>query len=251
MRSHAADRNQGRHWRTTRHGERPFVYLNVAISADGKLAPASRNYRPFGSRRDEARLYELRAQADAILCGARTVEASGVTLGTGGARYRRQRLRRGLAEYPLRIVASRSGSVNPAADIFKRRFSPILVVTTATVKPKRLVRLRQVADHVLVCGTNQIDFAAVLRRLRQRWGVRRLLCEGGGEINGALFRAGLVDELHVTVCPIIIGGQGAPTVADGAGVARLAEAARLELTSRRRIGDEMFLCYRRALEASS
>jgi riboflavin-specific deaminase-like protein len=230
---------------------RPFVFLNVAISADGKLAPANRKYRPFGSKRDEALLYELRAQADAILCGARTVEGGKVTLGAGGRRYRQWRLRQGLAEYPLRIVASGSGSVDPHAEIFKHRFSPILLLTTERAAGRRLKRLRRLADEVLLCGRKEIDWVPALARLRKEWGVRRLLCEGGGALNGALFQAGLVDEVYVTVCPMVFGGRAAPTLADGAGTARLAEATRLELKSSRRAGDEIFLCYRRAMDTTS
>ncbi len=227
-------------------GVRPLVFLNVAISADGKLAPASRQFRPFGGPRDQALLYELRAQADAILCGVRTVESAKVILGTGGDRYRRLRLSRGLSEYPLRIILSGSGSVSPQAEIFRHRFSPILVVTTERASRRRLEGLGKVADEILVCGKSEADFAAVLHRLHKHWGVRRLLCEGGGEVNGALFRAGLVDELHVTVCPMVLGGRDAPTLADGAGIARLVEAVPLVLEWSRRADDELFLCYRRA-----
>jgi 2,5-diamino-6-(ribosylamino)-4(3H)-pyrimidinone 5'-phosphate reductase len=76
--------------------------------------------------------------------------------------------------------------------------------------------------------------------------VKRLLCEGGGEVNGALFKAGLVDEVHLTMCPLIFGGRDAPTLADGAGVEHLAQAARLRLVSMKRYDDGSFLVYRRA-----
>ena len=225
-------------------GSLPFVFLNAAMSADGKLAPATRQFAPFGSPRDEAQLYNLRARADAVLCGARTVDLQPATLGAGGTKYRRLRLRRGLAEYNLRVIVSGSGSVNPEAEIFRHRFSPIIVLTTQRVGRARLDRLRQVADHVEICGRRELDWAAALRWLRREWGVERLLCEGGGELNGALLRAGLVNEIYVTVCPMIFGGRHAPTLADGEGVLRLAEAVPLELKSSRRVGDEMFLCYR-------
>jgi riboflavin biosynthesis pyrimidine reductase len=76
--------------------------------------------------------------------------------------------------------------------------------------------------------------------------VRRLLCEGGGELNAALFRAGVVDELHLTVCPKVLGGLNAPTIADGADISRLVDAAQLKLTSHQIIGDEAFCVYRTA-----
>ncbi|MGH9593067.1 MAG: RibD family protein [Bryobacteraceae bacterium] len=79
--------------------------------------------------------------------------------------------------------------------------------------------------------------------MRQKWKVKRLLCEGGGELNDALFRAGLVDELHLTLCPKVFGGRNAPTIADGVGVLKLSGAARLRLKSARRAGDELFLVF--------
>ena len=79
--------------------------------------------------------------------------------------------------------------------------------------------------------------------LREKWNVRRLLCEGGGELNDALFRAGLVDELHLTICPKIFGGRTAPTIAEGDGVPKLANAAQLKLKSMKRVGDELFVVY--------
>src|SRR5579859_7408623 len=106
----------------------PFVLINVATTLDGKLAPANRKFVPFGSPLDRQLLLELRAGADAVMAGARTVDLLPVNLGPGPARYRRQRLRNGLAEYNLRIVVSGSGTLNPKAAIFRRRFSPIIVL---------------------------------------------------------------------------------------------------------------------------
>jgi riboflavin-specific deaminase-like protein len=222
----------------------PFVFLNAAITADGKLAPANRHFIPFGSRRDQTHLLELRATADAVMSGATTLEVSPVKLGPGGLKYRRQRLRRGLAEYNLRVVISGSGTVDPRAEIFRHHFSPIIVLTTGRAHAAQLRQLRDVADEVKISGERELDFDFALRWLRAKWRVQRLLCEGGGEINGALIKAGLVDEIHVTLCPVIFGGRTAPTLADGAGFATLAAAARLEHKSRRRVGGELFLVYR-------
>src|SRR5881396_3432784 len=128
----------------------PFVYLNVATTADGKLAPANRKFVPFGSQRDQQLLLELRTRADAVMAGARTVDLMAVKLGPGPAKYRRMRLRNGLAEY----------------------------------------NLREVADEVKPFGDDELDFPAALRWLAKKWKVKRLLCEGGGEVNAGLFRAG-------------------------------------------------------------
>jgi len=76
--------------------------------------------------------------------------------------------------------------------------------------------------------------------------VKRVLCEGGGELNDALFRAGVVDELHLTICPSIFGGRDAPTISDAVGVDRLADAALMRLKSWKRLGDELFLVFQPA-----
>ena len=229
-----------------RRAQLPFVLINMAMTADGKIATANRRVNSFSSPLDQVHLLELRATADAVMAGARTVEVDGINLGPGAARYRRLRLARGLAEYNLRIIVSGSGSVDPHAEVFRHRFSPVIVLTTAQISRARRTRLQAVADAIKVCGRKDIDFAKALRWLRVKWGVCRLLCEGGAELNHALFSADLVDEIHLTVCPRIIGGRFAPSIADGVGAARLRDAKEFRLHSLKRRGDEVFLIYRRA-----
>lgn len=218
----------------------------MAMTADGKIATANRAVHSFGSPRDLAHLYELRATADAVMCGARTVEISQSILGTGGDKFRRQRLKQGLAEYNLRIIVSGSGSINPAAEIFQKRFSPIIVLTTERASVKKLKQLRALADEVKICGKSEINFRTALRWLRMKWNVKRLLCEGGGELNDALFRGGLVDEIHLTICPKIFGGRNAPTIAEGQGFTRLIDSENFELTSINRKKGELFTVFSKA-----
>ena len=116
---------------------RPFVRLNAAITADGKIAPANRVFVPFGSRRDHDLLYRLRAQSDAVMAGARTVDLYPTTLGPGSKTYRSLRLRKGLPEYNLRIVVSGSGTLDPKAEIFKKRHSPIILLTSEKIPDKK------------------------------------------------------------------------------------------------------------------
>ena len=223
--------------------KRPFVLVNMAMTADGKIATANRVVSSFGSTRDHEHLLELRATTDAVMAGAGTVNAAPVNLGPGPARFRRLRLKNGLAEYNLRVVVSGTGRVNPQAEIFRHRFSPIIVLTTRRASEARLRQLRAIASAVKVFGRREINFRAALSWLRARWGVRRLLCEGGAELNDALFRAGLVDQLHLTVCPRIFGGRTAPTIADGQGFLRLAKAAPFQIESFKRIGHEAFAMF--------
>ena len=215
----------------------------MAMTADGKIATANRAVHTFGSARDLAHLYKLRATADAIINGARTVEISESIMGNGGEKFRKQRLKNGLAAYNLRVIVSGSGSINPSSKIFQKRFSPIIVLTTKRASAKKLAQLRKLADAVKVCGETEINFPAALRWLRTKWNVKRLLCEGGGDLNDALFRSGLVDEVNLTICPKIFGGRTAPTIAEGAGFKHLAQAEKFELTSINAENGELFTVF--------
>ena len=223
----------------------PFVFVNMAMTADGKIATANRAVSSFGSTRDHKHLLKLRATADAVMAGARTVDSAAINLGPGPARFRRLRLKNGLMEYNLRVIVSGNGSLNPAAEVFKHHFSPILILTTGRMSKVRLRQLRALADEVKVCGRQEINFRKAFSWLRGKWGVKRLLSEGGGGLNDALFRAGLVDELYLTICPKIFGGRNAPVIADGRGFRRLAEALPLQIKSFKHIGNELFAVFRR------
>ena len=224
--------------------DRPFVFINMAMTGDGKIATANRAVSSFGSKGDQEHLYELRATADAVMAGARTIDLNEIKLGPGGRRFRQLRLRNGLAEFNLRVVVSGSGTIAPSAAIFRHHFSPIVVLTSKRAPRLKLKLLRSLSDDVHVSGKEQVDFRDALRYLRTKWKVKRLLCEGGGELNAALLEAGLVDEVHVTICPKVFGGAAAPTIAEGRGAKLLREATKLELKSSTRVGDELFLVYR-------
>ena len=219
------------------------VIINMAMTADGKIAMANRAGTSFGSARDHEHLLELRATADAVMASARTVDLNPINLGPGPARFRRLRLKHGLSEYNLRVIVSGSGSINPHAHGFKHRFSPIIILTTQSMSASSRRRLQPLVDEIKICGRHNLNFRAALRWLREKWNVKRLLCEGGGVLNDALFRAGLVDELHLTVCPKIFGGRRSPTIADGTGFPKLANAPHLKLKSARRIDNELFLVF--------
>ena len=223
----------------------PFVFLDLAMTADGKIASANRKIPSPGSPRDLAHMMKLRTYADAVISGARTVDLNDATLGTGGAKYRRLRKQRGLAEHNIRVIVSGSGTIDPDSAIFKKRSSPVIVLTSGRIPKRRLQALQRLATDLKSVGEDGIDFRAALAWLRHKWKVKRLLCEGGGELNGALFRAGLVDELHLTICPYVFGGQAAPTICDGAGIPHLKDAFRMRLRSMKRIGDELFLVFHR------
>ena len=210
---------------------RPYVLVNMAMTADGKTATANRAVSSFGSPADEENLYRLRSTVDAVMNGARTVDLNAITMGPGSDKWRRLRKRRGLDEFNLRVIVSGSGSVSPKAAVFRDHRSPLVILTREGITTARLKKLRLVGDEVFSAGNDELDLTAALRWLRTKWKVKRLLCEGGGSLNDAMFRAGLVDEMNLTICPVIGGGSGAATISDGLGFPTLAAATKLKLIS--------------------
>ena len=223
---------------------RPVVRINMAMTADGKIATSTRSVHTFGSPRDGRHLYELRAGADAILCGARTVEETRATLGNGGEAFTRLRVDNGRRSHLLRVVVSGSASFDPGAALWEHRFSPIHVWVDSKAAARKVKKLQGLADSIWTSPSSPLDLAAGLADLARVHGVRDVIVEGGGGLNDALFRAGLVDELHLTLCPRIFGGRRAPSISDGIGVPRLADAASFHLASMKRQDDELFLVYR-------
>ena len=215
------------------------------MSADGKIATADRRIQTFGSREDHDRLMRLRTTADAVMSGSSTVGSADYDLGPGEQHWRDLRIQNGLAEYNLRIVVSGSGSLSPDAHLFQKDFSPVIVLTTDRCPDGNRRALLERTPHVHSFGKTTIDWHRVLKWLKSEWHINRLACEGGGDLNESLIRMGLVDKLYITVTPLIVGGRSSPTIADGEGITKLADASRYRLI-RTEVGkSEVFLDYDR------
>jgi 2,5-diamino-6-(ribosylamino)-4(3H)-pyrimidinone 5'-phosphate reductase len=91
----------------------------------------------------------------------------------------------------------------------------LLVIASDETPLRYLAYLRRERIPCLLAGDHQVDLAAGLAKIRTRLGAQCLLSEAGGGLNGALLRAGLVDELHIITVPVLVGGLGAPSIMDG------------------------------------
>lgn len=220
---------------------RPHTALIMAVSLDGKISTRDDAGPRFASEADGIRLREVRSHADAILVGARTIIADDPTF-TEHGKYKELRLQRGLAPNPIKIVVSGSGSVPETARMFQPNGASALVFATERIPPNRLTSLQQVAE-VHCVGEITVDFRRVTEILGERYQVRQLLIEGGGQVNFDLFQAGLIDEVYLTLCPKIIGGRDVTTSVEGDGF-DFPNVVDVELLDHNVVDNEIFLHYR-------
>lgn len=219
--------------------DRPFVFVSMISTADGRAAREGRS-ATIGGDADLELLLELRAVADAVLIGTGTLRAEGYDRLVKREERRRRRVAAGLSPDPVAVILSRRFDVPWDAGLFRAPEQPVLVYTglqTADAGEPPDVPARVEVVRLDVPGLTEM-----LADLRAR-GVRALLSEGGPTMHGALHAAGVVDELFLTIAPVITGDDDEPNVVEGG---RLPEAAELELVSVRSAGSEVFLRYGRA-----
>lgn len=220
---------------------RPFVYINMAMTADGKITSAGREYPRFTSDLDRRTMDRLRAEADAVVVGAGTLRADDPPLHVRDAEMRAYRDSLGKPAPPLRVVVTASGSIERSRRFFSdEEGGQRIVATVEGLDAARLAELKARAE-VWQLGREEVDLALLLDRLGGR-GVRRLLLEGGGDLNWRFVRGGLVDELYLTIAPVLLGGREAPTLLEGCGFP-MKEQRRLRLLELRREGDEIYCRY--------
>jgi riboflavin-specific deaminase-like protein len=212
--------------------ERPFVFANMISTADGRAALGG-STRALGGDADLELLLELRALADAVLVGTGTLRAEGYARLVQSEERRARRRAAGLAEDPLAVVLSRRFDVPWEAGLFQAPAQPVLVYTGVEGEAP------DVPAPVEVAWLERAAPGAALADLRAR-GIRALLCEGGPTLLGALLADGLVDELFLTVAPLLTGDEDEPAIVAGG---RLPEAVEMELLSVLRAGGELMLRY--------
>lgn len=206
---------------------RPFVFINSAMSADGKISTIDRRQVKISGREDLARVDQLRSESDAVMVGVGTVLADDPSLGVKSDLLRQYRRDKGLSESPLRIVADSRARTPPAA----RVLGPGCILAVARSAPAERLRLLSRHSEIICCGEDRVDLKELFSLLYER-GIERIMVEGGATINWSLVRQGLVDEIYVFVGPMLIGGESAPTLLDGDGCRKDFPSLRLAAVER-------------------
>ena len=212
-------------------GERPTVWLNCAVSLDGKLAFAGGARARLSSPEDLLRVHRLRAEVDGIVVGVGTVVLDDPSLAV-----RWDLLHEPPRAAPHRIVLDASGRTPPGARVLDGS-APTIVATSA-----RNQRGYPPPVRTLVAGATTVEPRRLLEALREL-GLRRLLVEGGTRVFTSLVREGLFDRWTIYYAPVAIGGSTAPPLLAGAETAGFDTAVRMELAGVERAGEGYVATY--------
>ena len=207
--------------------KRPFVFINVAMTADGKIDTSARRGAAISSPRDKERVDTLRADSDAVMVGGRTLLDEDPKLTVKSESLRAERVARGLSENPMKVCVVSDANIESHSKFLREGGTRVVIFTTNRTSKNKLDLLRSQGAEVFVYEGKRVDLTHMMETLVDL-GVKRLMVEGGATLNFELLRLGLVDEVNAFVSPMIFGGESAPTLAAGRGLER-GEAIPLKL----------------------
>ena len=204
--------------------KRPFVILKTAMSLDGKIATRTGDSRWITTKIARQYVHKLRDEVDAILVGIETVlkDNPRLTVRIETPDSDRQ------ARKPTRIIVDSRARVPLSAKVLNK-VAPTIVAVTQVAPSRKIVALKKKGVKVLLLKNKngKVDLKELLKRLG-KLEITNLLVEGGGRINAAFLKNGLVDKILFFIAPKIIGGEGAPTPVEGEGIARIKDAISLK-----------------------
>jgi 2,5-diamino-6-(ribosylamino)-4(3H)-pyrimidinone 5'-phosphate reductase len=218
---------------------RPYVVVNIAMSADGKISTRERRQVRISGAQDFSRVDRLKAGCDAVMVGIGTVLADDPSLTVKSEECRKYRRNRGWDDHPVRIVVDSSGRIPPEASILHKGEGKRVVAVSRRADAAKIALLEKKA-RVIVAGDDEVDLCALMNELGAM-GIHRVMVEGGGTLIAGLIEAGLVNEIYTFIGNIIIGGKDAPTFTEGEGFILESAFPRLTLREARRIEEGILL----------
>jgi riboflavin biosynthesis pyrimidine reductase len=219
---------------------RPQVLLNMVSSADGRATFEGRS-GGLSSPADRALFHALRMPADGVLIGAGTVRAERYGRLIHDPAVRELRAGRGLTPEPLACIVTASGSLDPDLPLLAEPQSRVVVVTPSA---DELPDCAAQVEYVRCSADGVLDLGRALGQLHERFGVQLLLCEGGPHLGRELLAAGLLDQLFLSIAPMLVGGaSGASRELRIVAGAELDPPVALELLGALESASHLFLRY--------
>lgn len=227
---------------------RPRVICHMAMSVDGRIVVDGWPSSVAGAVRREYEAVHASYEAEAWICGRVTMEpfAGGVRPESEVARERADGTPRADFVAPGEHV-SFAFAIDPSGRLAWESNDidgdHVVAILSERVSDEYLAFLRERGISYLLAGTRDIDLAVALDKIGESFGVRSLMLEGGGRINGAMLRAGLIDEVSVLIAPVADGRVRTATLFDLVGDDGNPRALALQSVEQR-AGDVLWLRYR-------
>ena len=218
---------------------RPYVVVNVAMSADGKISTYERRQVLISGSQDFARVDRLKAESDAVMVGIGTVLADDPSLTIKSAEHRKFRSDHGQNEHPIRIVVDSLCRISPDASILNKGEGQRVIAVSKKADASKISILEKKST-IIVAGDHEVDLPVLMDELYSM-GIHRIVVEGGGRLIAGLLEGGLVNEIFTYIGNVIIGGKDAPTFSDGRGFTKESLFPRLSLLEAYRIESGILL----------
>jgi riboflavin biosynthesis pyrimidine reductase len=181
---------------------RPYVVLNMVSTVDGHATLDGRS-GPISDSADRALFHALRTAVDAVMAGAATVRVERYGRIIPDASRRARRVEQGLSAEPLACIVSGGLALEGDIPLLAEPAAKVAILTSSAASLPASAEVH----YIRAARDGQLDLTAALAELRARFDVRTLLCEGGPHLNAQLLGAGLVDELFLSLSPLLAGGD--------------------------------------------
>jgi riboflavin-specific deaminase-like protein len=208
-----------------------FVSINMAMSIDGKIATKARGPIKLGSAYDSRRMAQIRAAHDVVINGASTFKAYPFPLTSKGAKRQ-----------PVSAIVSSRLDI-PRGTPWEKAKNIERWVFCGKRAAKRTIESLREAGVVVVQSRGERPSPQEILSAFRRAGKKKILVEGGGEFNASFLEKGLVNQIHLTLVPKLVGGKESPTWCEGKGFPR-GKFPRFKLKECRNIKGELYLTYR-------
>ena len=226
-----------RAWLFSKKHARPFISGKTAMSLDGRTATHAGESKWITGPQSRRHAHNVRSHVDAVIVGVETALADDPALTAREGET--------IVHEPLRIIVDSTARAAPGLAVFQRSGRGAFLATTNAAAASRVKSLQEMGVEICVLPADErgrVDVYSLVDALHER-GVVHLLVEGGAQLLGSFFDADLIDELAIYVAPKLIGG-GSPAFG-GAGVDKLADADRYEISKPESLGSDLLFCAKR------
>ena len=198
------------------------VIINSAMTIDGKISSYSGD-SCISSKKDLVRVHKLRSKVDAIVVGINTVIIDNPMLTIRLIKNRR-------IISPTRIIIDSYGRIPLNSKILKSATKiKTIIVVTKQASTDTIEKIKKLGAHVIIIGSKLVNLKRLFKMLYDM-GYKKILVEGGGELNWSCLYDGIVNELIITIAPKVLGGRNAITLVEGRGYSTISQGIKLKLS---------------------